>query len=120
MTRHLLRLIWNAAAEIPADGRDLLLVLTLFGVVLVAALYAHNARQPLGYASNASGTSTSIARSRQGSVVKARHRETFSAADARLSGDAGTRGGGRGRHSRTATRAGQRIRLPADERSVTG
>ena len=50
MTRHLLRLIWNRKRQ-----NFLLTVeiffsfLTLFGVVLLGAQYANNARHPVGY-----------------------------------------------------------------------
>ena len=50
MTRHLVRLIWNRKRQ-----NFLLTVeiffsfLTLFGVVLLAAHYINNSRQPLGY-----------------------------------------------------------------------
>ena len=50
MTRHLIRLIWNRKRQ-----NFLLTVemffsfLTLFGVVLIAAQYVNNSRQPLGY-----------------------------------------------------------------------
>jgi putative ABC transport system permease protein len=80
MTRHLLRLIWNRKRQ-----NFLLTVeiffsfLTLFGVVLLGAQYANNARQPLGYEiDRVWGLSVDRKESDQDPAVKARHRETYS------------------------------------------
>jgi putative ABC transport system permease protein len=79
MTRHLLRLIWNRKRQ-----NFLLTVeiffsfLTLFGVVLLGAQYANNARHPLGY-EVARVWSIEVDRKEpeQDPAIKARHRETY-------------------------------------------
>ena len=79
MTRHLIRLIWNRKRQ-----NFLLTVemffsfLTLFGVVLVAAHYINNSRQPLGFAiDRVWSISVSRKESDQDPAVKARHRQTY-------------------------------------------
>jgi len=79
MTRHLIRLIWNRKRQ-----NFLLTVemffsfLTLFGVVLVAAHYINNSRQPLGFAIDGVWSITvSRKESDQDPAVKARHRQTY-------------------------------------------
>ena len=50
MTRHLIRLIWNRKRQNFLLTVEILFsFLTLFGVVLLAAHYINNSRQPLGY-----------------------------------------------------------------------
>jgi putative ABC transport system permease protein len=79
MIRHLLRLIWNRKRQ-----NFLLTVeiffsfLTLFGVVLFAAQYANNERQPLGFEIDRLW-SISVDRKEPDTdpAVKARHRETY-------------------------------------------
>jgi putative ABC transport system permease protein len=79
MTRHLIRLIWNRKRQ-----NFLLTVemffsfLTLFGVVLVAAHYINNSRQPLGYEiDRVWSMSVDRKESDQDPAVKARHRQTY-------------------------------------------
>ena len=79
MTRHLIRLIWNRKRQ-----NFLLTVemffsfLTLFGVVLVAAHYINNSRQPLGYdIDRVWSMSVDRKESDQDPAVKARHRQTY-------------------------------------------
>lgn len=79
MTRHLLRLIWNRKRQ-----NFLLTVeiffsfLTLFGVMLIALHYAHNARLPLGYdIARVWGISVDRKESDSDPAVRARHRETY-------------------------------------------
>jgi putative ABC transport system permease protein len=79
MTRHLIRLIWNRKRQ-----NFLLTVemffsfLTLFGVVLIAAHYINNSRQPLGFAIDGVWSITvSRKESDQDPAVKARHRQTY-------------------------------------------
>ena len=79
MTRHLLRLIWNRKRQ-----NFLLTVeiffsfLTLFGVVLLGAQYANNARHPVGY-EVARVWSIGVDRKEpeQDPAIRARHRETY-------------------------------------------
>ena len=79
MTRHLIRLIWNRKRQ-----NFLLTVemffsfLTLFGVVLVAAHYVNNSRQPLGFEiDRVWSMSVDRKESDQDPAVKARHRQTY-------------------------------------------
>jgi putative ABC transport system permease protein len=79
MTRHLIRLIWNRKRQ-----NFLLTVemffsfLTLFGVVLIAAQYINNSRQPLGYEiDRVWSMSVDRKESDQDPGVKARHRQTY-------------------------------------------
>ena len=79
MTRHLIRLIWNRKRQ-----NFLLTVemffsfLTLFGVVLIAAQYINNSRQPLGYEiERVWSMSVDRKESDQDPAVKARHRQTY-------------------------------------------
>ena len=79
MTRHLIRLIWNRKRQ-----NFLLTVemffsfLTLFGVVLIAAQYINNSRQPLGYEiDRVWSMSVDRKESDQDPAVKARHRQTY-------------------------------------------
>jgi putative ABC transport system permease protein len=79
MTRHLLRLIWNRKRQ-----NFLLTVemffsfLTLFGVVLIAAQYINNSRQPLGYEiDRVWSMSVDRKESDQDPAVKVRHRQTY-------------------------------------------
>ena len=79
MTRHLIRLIWNRKRQ-----NFLLTVemffsfLTLFGVVLIAAHYINNSRQPLGYEiDRVWSMSVDRKESDQDPAVKARHRQTY-------------------------------------------
>ncbi len=79
MTRHLMRLIWNRKRQ-----NFLLTVeiffsfLTLFGVVLVAAHYVNNSRQPLGYEiDRVWSVGVDRKESDEDPAVKARHRETY-------------------------------------------
>jgi putative ABC transport system permease protein len=79
MTRHLIRLIWNRKRQ-----NFLLTVemffsfLTLFGVVLIAAQYINNSRQPLGYdIDRVWSMSVDRKESDQDPAVKARHRQTY-------------------------------------------
>ena len=79
MTRHLIRLIWNRKRQ-----NFLLTVemffsfLTLFGVVLIAAQYINNSRQPLGYEiDRVWSVSVDRKESDQDPAVKARHRQTY-------------------------------------------
>ena len=80
MTRHLLRLIWNRKRQNFLLTVEIFFAfLTLFGVVLIAAQYANNARQPLGYEiDRVWGLEVDRKESAQDPAVKARHRETFS------------------------------------------
>ena len=79
MTRHLIRLIWNRKRQ-----NFLLTVemffsfLTLFGVVLIAAQYGNNSRQPLGFEiDRVWSVSVDRKESDQDPAVKARHRQTY-------------------------------------------
>jgi putative ABC transport system permease protein len=79
MTRHLIRLIWNRKRQ-----NFLLTVemffsfLTLFGVVLIAAQYINNSRQPLGFEiERVWSVSVDRKESDQDPAVKARHRQTY-------------------------------------------
>ena len=79
MTRHLIRLIWNRKRQ-----NFLLTVemffsfLTLFGVVLIAAQYINNSRQPLGFEiDRVWSVSVDRKESDQDPAVKARHRQTY-------------------------------------------
>ena len=79
MTRHLIRLIWNRKRQ-----NFLLTVemffsfLTLFGVVLIAAQYINNSRQPLGFEiDRVWSMSVDRKESDQDPAVKARHRQTY-------------------------------------------
>jgi putative ABC transport system permease protein len=79
MTRHLLRLIWNRKRQNFLLTLEIFFsFLTLFGVVLLAAQYAHTARQPLGYSIDRVW-SLDVDRKEpdEDPAVKARHRETF-------------------------------------------
>jgi putative ABC transport system permease protein len=79
LTRHLIKLIWNRKRQ-----NFLLTVemffsfMTLFGVVLMAAHYLNNSRQPLGYEIDRVW-SLSVDRKEpdQDPAVKARHRQTY-------------------------------------------
>jgi putative ABC transport system permease protein len=79
MTRHLLRLIWNRKRQNFLLTVEIFFAfLTLFGVVLFAAQFANNARQPLGYDIDRLW-SISVDRKEPGDdpVVKGRHRQTY-------------------------------------------
>jgi putative ABC transport system permease protein len=80
MTRHLLRLIWNRKRQNFLLTVEIFFAfLTLFGVVLIAAQYANNARQPLGYQiDRVWGLEVDRKESAQDAAIKARHRETYS------------------------------------------
>ena len=80
MTRHLLRLIWNRKRQNFLLTVEIFFAfLTLFGVVLIAAQYANNARQPLGYEiDRVWGLEVDRKESDQDPAVKTRHRETYS------------------------------------------
>ena len=80
MTRHLLRLIWNRKRQNFLLTVEIFFAfLTLFGVVLIAAQYANNARQPLGYEiDRVWGLEVDRKESDQDPAVRTRHRETYS------------------------------------------
>lgn len=79
MTRHLLRLIWNRKRQNFLLTVEIFLsFLTLFGVVLIAAHYWSNARQPLGFTiDRVWSLSVDRKESDEDAAVKARHRETY-------------------------------------------
>jgi putative ABC transport system permease protein len=79
MTRHLIRLIWNRKRQnFLLTAEIFFSFLTLFGVVLFAAVYANNARQPLGFTiDRVWNLSVDRKESDKDPAVKARHRETY-------------------------------------------
>lgn len=79
MTRHLLRLIWNRKRQNFLLTVEIFFAfLTLFGVVLFAAQFANNARQPLGYdIDRLWSISVDRKESADDVAVKSRHRETY-------------------------------------------
>jgi len=79
MTRHLLRLIWNRKRQNFLLTVEIFFAfLTLFGVVLIAAQYANNARRPLGYQiDHVWDLSVDRKESDEDPAIKARHRETY-------------------------------------------
>jgi putative ABC transport system permease protein len=79
MTRHLLRLIWNRKRQNFLLTVEIFLsFLTLFGVVVVAAHYVNNSRQPLGYSiDRVWSVGVDRKESDEDPAIKARHRETY-------------------------------------------
>jgi putative ABC transport system permease protein len=79
MTRHLMRLIWNRKRQNFLLTVEIFFAfLTLFGVVLVAAHYLNNSRQPLGYEiDRVWSLSVDRKESDADPAVKARHRQTY-------------------------------------------
>ena len=79
MTRHLVRLIWNRKRQNFLLTVEILFsFLTLFGVVLLAAHYINNSRQPLGYQiDRVWSLSVDRKESDADPAVKARHRQTY-------------------------------------------
>ena len=79
MTRHLIRLIWNRKRQNFLLTVEILFsFLTLFGVVLLAAHYVNNSRQPLGYQiDRVWSVSVERKESDRDPAVKARHRQTY-------------------------------------------
>ena len=79
MTRHLLRLIWNRKRQNFLLTVEIFFAfLTLFGVVLIAAQFVHNARLPVGFAiDRVWNVGVDRKESDQDPAVKARHRETY-------------------------------------------
>lgn len=79
MTRHLIRLIWNRKRQNFLLTVEILFsFLTLFGVVLLAAHYINNSRQPLGYQVDRVWSLSVDRKESDGDpAVKARHRETY-------------------------------------------
>ena len=79
MTRHLMRLIWNRKRQNFLLTVEIFLsFLTLFGVVVVAAHYINNSRQPLGYnIDRVWSIGVDRKESDEDVAIKGRHRETY-------------------------------------------
>ena len=79
MTRHLVRLIWNRKRQNFLLTVEILFsFLTLFSVVLLAAHYINNSRQPLGYQIDRVWSLSVDRKESDGDpAVKARHRQTY-------------------------------------------